>query len=143
MPLVKWKPAIRLPKYPHLLSAEVPIWDRWLQLHGHTFTQFAYDVHVGQGIGGVLGLNEATQRAADVLSKKRIDVLGERPGEFWLFEIKPFAGVGAIGQILSYTWLWNKEVPSRPITHWGLVTDHTDADTIDVCRAHSIRVWQV
>jgi len=130
-------------RYPHMLPRDARIWNHFLEQHGEYFDYFRYDIHVGEGIGEISGYPENIARLAKTLTQKRIDAVGYRGSEVWLFEIKPMAGLSAIGQILSYYSLYNKDFPDRPATYKAIVTDRTDNDIRYMCKEYSIRLYEV
>ncbi|GAI89752.1 unnamed protein product, partial [marine sediment metagenome] len=71
----RW-PNTPLPKYPHLVGSDIPIWDSWIRTHGHYFQGFDYDVHVGQGLEPDKDQSFQLQEMWIGLTQKRIDVVG-------------------------------------------------------------------
>jgi len=135
-------PRRRVP-YPHMLPNETVIWDRFLKRHGDYFEGFEYDVRVGEGIGEPVNLVEPWRSAAIALSRKRIDAVGRRGQEVWLFEVKPEAGLSAIGQLMAYKVLYEDEHGGGVVTHLAIVSDRVDRDTKRAAQAHGIRVYEV
>lgn len=131
------------PTYPHMMPAEVPIWERFLNLHGEYYDAFDYDIHVGKGVGRIPGYSEEQQRQADAVSRKRIDAVGKRGPEVWILEVKPYAGLSAIGQVEGYEILWNLEFPFLRATHKAIVTDRLESDIQTIAEAKGIRVYVV
>ncbi|MBA7550359.1 hypothetical protein ES705_42871 [subsurface metagenome] len=133
----RW-PNTPLPKYPHLVGMDVPVWDAWIRTHGEYFTGFDYDVHVGQGLEPDKDHDFQLQQMWVSLTQKRIDVVGYRPGEVWLIEVKDRPTVAVIGQCLSYKILYDIDfAPASPpipclvagsiepdietvLVHWGI-----------------------
>ena len=130
-------------RYPHMLPRDKFLWDRFLAVHGTYFERFDYDIRVGEGIGKLPGYPENIQRLALALTQKRIDAVGYRGDEIWVFEIKPHAGLSAVGQVLSYETLWNKQFPSRPVYRKAIVTDFVDNDIRTLCNEYNIRLFEV
>jgi len=96
----------KLRKYPHLLPADVAIWERWLERYGDFFVAVEYDVHVGGAVQRLPGWSDKFTKEASVLEAKRIDVVGHKPGEIWIVEVKKDPGTAAIGQLVSYRILY-------------------------------------
>lgn len=133
----------RLAKYPHLIASDVPIWERFLDNHGHSFQGFDYDVHVGQGITPPVDTPENIRRMALHLTQKRIDAVGYKPGQIWLIEVKERPGVGAIGQILSYITLYRKQFkPSQEIVP-VIVADLVEPDIRFILRTRKVKFYEV
>lgn len=125
-----------------MLPRDKAIWDRFLEQHGSYFERFDYDTHVGEGIGDIAGETDQTRRIALALTQKRIDAVGYKGSEIWVIEIKPYAGLSAIGQVVSYEILYNKDFGEGKVTHKAIVTDRTDADIHILCRKLSIRLYE-
>ena len=110
----RW-PATPLPKYPHLVGSDIPIWDSWIRQHGSYFSGIDYDVHVGQGLEPEKDQPYPMQMMWVSLTQKRIDVVGYRPNETWLIEVKDRPTTAAVGQCLSYKILYDIDfAPSSP-----------------------------
>lgn len=106
----------KLLKYPHMFPLDIAIWDRFLDLHGSEFLEFDYDIKVGSGTPPVDGLGDSYIRMQAILSKYRIDVVGYKSDSIWIIETKPEAGTVAVGQIETYTRLYEREFkPQRKI----------------------------
>lgn len=89
-----------------MLPSDVAIWERFLERYGKDYTGFDYDVHVG---GWVTETDQWTGTKKKVywsMAAKRIDAVGHKPGEIWLLEVKPEAGVTAVGQLVMYSMLY-------------------------------------
>lgn len=99
-------PAEKLRKYPHMLPADVGLWERFLDKYGSRFSNFRYDVHVGGHLERSEWMGDETWAMAQVLAAKRIDAVGYRPREVWIIEVKPESGCGAIGQLVVYSMLF-------------------------------------
>lgn len=92
--------------YPHMLPRDVDVWNRFLDQQGFEFVGFRYDVHVGGEVERKVGWTEKTIMVASYLAAKRIDAVGYKAGETWIFEVKPEAGVSAVGQLVTYRLLY-------------------------------------
>ncbi len=130
-------------RYPHMLPRDQYIWDKFLEQHGDYFEYFKYDIHVGEGVGNITGYPPEIVKMAKVLTQKRIDAVGFRGSEIWVFEVKPYAGLSAIGQVVAYEALWNKDFPDRQVTYKSIVTDRTDNDIRYMCKELGIRLYEV
>lgn len=104
----RW-PNTPLPKYPHLVGSDIPTWDTWIRAHGQLFSGYDYDVHVGAGLEPDRDQPYPLQTMWIGLTQKRIDVVGYRPGEIWLIEVKDRPTTAAVGQALSYQILYQAD----------------------------------
>lgn len=118
----------KLSKYPHMLPADVALWERWLDRHGDFFSAVEYDVHVGGAIERLPVWSDQLVEMASTLAAKRIDVVGHRPGEVWIIEVKPEAGTSAIGQLVSYRILYIEKFKPATEPVCCLVTDNLVPD---------------
>lgn len=130
-------------KFRHMLPNEVRLWERFLQLYGDWFKNYRYDVRVGEGVDPGPGYEEEWRRLARLLTQKRIDVVAEKDGEVWIFEVKPDAGLGAIGQVLSYKVLYMKEHKDVHKVQLAIVTTRVDDDIREVCKEYGITVFEL
>jgi len=130
-------------RFTHMMPGDVPLWQRFLVQHGEYFDRFEYDVHVGRGVELDPAWPEEIARAALALTQKRIDAMGYRGGEVWLFEVKPDAGLSALGQLLAYKILWEKENKARPINYLAIITDRLNPDEKYLFEVNGIRIYIV
>ena len=130
-------------RYKHMLPRDREIWDRFLEQHGNYFDRFDYDIRVGEGIGNIVGVSELTRKIAVSLTQKRIDATGYKDTEIWVIEIKPKAGLSAIGQVTAYEILYNKQFGAGKVYAKAIVTDRTDADVRTLCKELNIRLYEV
>lgn len=138
----RW-PNTPLPHYPHLVGTDVPIWDSWIRTHGQYFSGFDYDVHVGQGLEPNKDSPYPMQAMWISLTRKRIDVVGYRPGEVWLIEVKDRPTVAVIGQCLSYKLLYDTDYhPATPPIPC-LVAGSIEPDIETVLIHFGIRFWDL
>lgn len=111
-------------KYPHMLTEDVGIWERFLERFGKLYSSFAYDVHVGEGLRDVEGLSAEHKFASMELLYKRIDVVGLFGAETHIIEVKPDAGISAIGQVFCYEVLYRRDFKVLGTIRKVIVTDH-------------------
>lgn len=103
-------------EYTHLLPLERPIWARYLERTTEQFLSLTYDMHLGAGAPVAKEWSPGTAAIVAAVSRKRVDVLGETASELIIFEIKPRAGMSAMGQLLNYRTLYEMEYkPTKPI----------------------------
>lgn len=104
-------------KYPHMMPDDVATWERWLAKHKDDVADYAYDIKVGESITTPEDLPEPYAGMAQLLSKKRIDVVITYPDKILVAEVKRKAGWTAIGQLLGYPLLFSREYTTDvPIT---------------------------
>lgn len=133
----------KLIKYPHMFPLDIAIWERFLDIFGSTFSGFDYDVKVGSGTEPVEGLGDIYARMQSILSKYRIDVVGYKSDSVWIFETKPEAGTVAVGQIVTYTNLYKRDLhPTLPIVG-AIVTDRELPDMSYLTKDNKIAYYVV
>lgn len=109
-------PAEKLRKYPHMFALDIAIWERFLDAYAGDFDGFDYDIKVGSGTESPPSFGPEYVRMQQILSKYRIDVVGYKPNAIYIIETKPEAGTIAIGQIETYTRLYERDFkPQLPI----------------------------
>jgi hypothetical protein len=92
-----------------MLPADVAVWERFLKLYPHMFDSFDYDVHVGGDVERKEEWSDETFKMWSAISSKRIDVVGYKEGEVWIIEVKPEAGLTALGQLVGYKQLYIRD----------------------------------
>lgn len=104
------------PKYPHMLPNETDLWDRFLKVTDIKFQGFDYDVHVGDLVEAPAATPEYLTPMLEAVYRKRIDAVGYCEDCIWLFEVKNRAGLSAMGQVLAYKALFERDFkPSLPV----------------------------
>ena len=100
-------------------------------------------MHVGQGIDVGELADETTQRIALGVGRKRIDVICQVGGGYWVVELKPFGSMLALGQAISYSRLFVRDyVPDGEV--WPVVIcSEVDADLIDDFEAAGVVLIKV
>lgn len=124
------KPAIML-HYPHLLKEDNAVWDKFLQKNLDRIKKVWYDVRVGQPVLLPVGASDMERRIAAGLTRKRIDVVCFVDDGFWVVEVKPYASMLAMGQVISYHRLFEIEYPAAVPAIPVIVCDTLDADLVD------------
>ena len=110
-------------KYPHMLSEDVAIWERFLEKYGGVYDSLTYDVHVGEGLRDLEGVTDEVKYASMELLLKRIDVVGKLGAETHIIEVKPDAGISAIGQVFCYEVLYRRDFKVSGPIRKVIVTD--------------------
>lgn len=130
-------------KYAHMFGKDLELWERFMDRHGEYYERFEYDVHLGRGVPIDPTWAPEIRRAARILTQKRVDAVGYRKREVWLFEIKPDAGLSAIGQLLSYKALWIRDRGEPPKLYLAVVTDRLNPDEEYLFKEYDIRTYVV
>jgi len=108
-PLDVGQKPIVMPHYPHMLAEDTDVWTDYLKAPIAPIKEVWYDLHVGQSMPLPVGASDLDKRIAAGVSRKRIDVIARVGGGYWVIEVKPFAGMLAVGQVVSYARLFIAE----------------------------------
>ncbi len=130
-------------RFTHMLPGDIALWQRFLVKHGEYYERFEYDRHVGQGVPIDPAWPPEIARAALALTQKRIDAVGFHGDETWIFEVKPDAGLGAVGQLVSYKALWIRDFGAPAKLYLAIVTDRLNPDEQYLFSTYDIRIFIV
>lgn len=117
-----------LPKYPHMKPADVAIWERFIQKFPDEYDSVDYDVAVGTGQRHEGAADVAIVDGFELLTKKKIDVVGYKGQTVHIIEVKPNAGPSALGQAKSYELLYKRDIDQVSPTRTRLITNIVSAD---------------
>lgn len=114
-----------------MLAEDTGVWTKFLKTDAFRVKELWYDVRVGMAVSLPVGASDRDKRIAAGLTRKRIDVICLVGGGYWVVEIKPYASMLAVGQVISYTRLFALEysVPGQIIP--VIVCDAYDEDLLD------------
>ncbi|MGH7751465.1 MAG: hypothetical protein ACREN5_01500 [Gemmatimonadales bacterium] len=124
-------------------EVDMPLWNRFLELYGGLWEAFEYDVRVGPASGAARGFDPETQAVFESLTKLRIDAVGFARDGTWLFEVKPFAGIGTVGQLVGYRDLYLRDFRPAGAVGLGVVTDRFQPAVGEVFKVQGIEAWIV
>jgi hypothetical protein len=129
--------------YPHMAKHDAVIWERFLARYAHRIAAVAYDVALGGLIVTVPDADDEGKRAFQYATALKIDAVALLEREVWVIEVKPHAGVSAIGAALAYTTLAKldpfTDKPLIPV----VVTDYASADIEYCCRELKVLLIQM
>jgi len=135
---VKYREKLRL--YPHMFPRDIEIWERYLKIYKKDYQQFLYDVKIGSVPQFPNGLPPEIYKMGEDLWKKRIDVVGIKTNEIEVIEVKPNAGLSALGQVLGYAKIYTDEKkPSLPV-YPVLITDYPKEDIPSLSLSFGVRL---
>jgi hypothetical protein len=132
------------PLRPMLLSSQdIALWYRWHKIFGEFYDAFYFNVLLGQppipSEYWDVELEEFIYQSYSL----RPDVVGEKK-DFWeIFEIRPNAGPGAIGSVLTYATLWEANPPDERPLKKSLITDAADINLRYVADRFGITIYVV
>ncbi|GAJ14980.1 unnamed protein product, partial [marine sediment metagenome] len=115
---------IVMPAYPHMLSEDTAVWTEFLESGDFALQEVWYDLHVGAVVKGDWEDDSVPARVAAGLTRKRIDVVALVDGRYWVVEVKPYASMYAVGQIVVYEGLFIKDY--EPVLEtWPVIVCHS------------------
>lgn len=135
------KPKVRN-RYPHFLAEDTAVWSKFLQTDGHRLSDCWYDLRVGTGAVLPGGATELERKISDGVSRKRIDVVCRVEDKLWVVEVKPFANMYAVGQVVSYVRMFIKEFLTKEDVIPVIVCDAFDRDLVDEFDEFGILVFE-
>ena len=138
----RWKYQ-KQPHYAHMSPEDVRIWEMFIEQFPDFYITADYDVRVGEGRPYQGTLDPKIKLDMVGLSKKRIDVVGYNEKEIDVIEIKPNAGMHAIGQVLSYALMWHKKYPTKDKPRKVIITDKIAPDDLASARSLGVEVRTV
>ena len=124
------KPIV-MPHYPHMLREDTEVWTRFLRSEFIDIKEVWYDVRVGFPVFLDVAADVRDRRIAAGLTRKRIDVVAAVGGGVWVIEVKPYANMYAVGQIITYTRLFVAEYIVRGRVVSVILCDDYDKDLLD------------
>lgn len=127
----------------HMAPLDKSIWVRYLMQGGEQFAPFTYDLRVGNGLKMPTGTDAMGLRAAYALTTKRIDVLCIVDGRPRIIEVKQRAGLSAVGQLIGYRDLYNRQFPDQPMPEMFLITDILQPDMKPILLQSNIQYFEV
>jgi len=130
-------------EYTHMMPLERPIWSRFLAATDLEILAVEYDVHVGRGAEIDPAWSEATVRQVLATSRKRIDAVVHTPTAIVICEVKPRAGMGALGQLLAYRQLYIMEHPTNRPVEMAVVCERIEPDVPEIMAQHGITIYRV
>ncbi len=130
------------PSYPHLKPADVAIWERYIDEHPDAFDWCEYDIAVGDGADFNTVVSPDTGGDCMKLYKWKIDVVAGKGEAVFVIEIKPDAGLSALGQVINYAILYEEEIEKPGLSQPVLITNRLRPDMPRLCAHHNV-LYQV
>lgn len=140
---IEWKAPADRGDYPHMAKLDAVLWERFLDVYGPNFLRFAYDVALGGFLPGEQSGTIDERKGWQYSTALKIDAIGERLDDVLVIEVKPHAGVSAIGGALSYTTLLSVEPPVLKPLVATIVTDYVSPDIRFVAEAFQVLVIEL
>ena len=126
-----------------MLPADVPIWHAYLDKHAEEYLHFFYNVRVGGPDITKIKAEPEMLKMWYAATAKRIDVLGEKPAELWIIEVASSPYLRAVGQCMSYEFLWKEDPKIDKPVKTALICPRLDADITKVLKKYGITIITV
>jgi hypothetical protein len=123
-----------------MLPSDVPLWHAYLDRHANDFIQFYYNVRVGGPDVSKLEGDETIKRMWYLNTAKRIDVIAEKHDRLWIIEVASSPYLRAVGQCLSYLYLWNQDPKIDKPAEMILLCYYLDSDLEKVLDHYAVKV---
>lgn len=130
-------------KPPHMLSVDIPVWYRFLNVYGEQFISLYYDCFLGGPVLTAEEEKDPMKRMWRANISKRPDAIAETRDEVWLIEVSDNPGMRAIGQLHTYQTLWLEDPKIAKIEKMILVCDRLDTDIGAACGKFGFQVYIV
>jgi hypothetical protein len=99
---LRWYSCGILTKYPHIWGDDTDVITQFWKVYKSAFRRVTYDVPVGDGRPIPPGTTIEMFKDWQYVTSHKIDMLIDTEFSYWLCEVKKFAQVGALGQLLAY-----------------------------------------
>ena len=133
-------PYEKLANYPRMRPEDVSVWESFIEIFPSKLWMMDYDVKVGLGRLPQKKLEAKYAKDWRDLTRKRIDAVAWATGDIFLIELKPRAGLSAIGQIIGYSELWQDLHDNDRRIHEMIICHSIDPDTERVAEAAGIEI---
>lgn len=126
-----------------MLPADVPLWHRFLDRYASNFERFFYNVRVGGPDVSKIEGDEVLKRMWYLNTAKRIDAIGEKENELWIIEVASSPYLRAVGQMLTYHFLWDLDPKINKPVKDVLLCYYLDSDLEKVLKHHKVQVLTI
>jgi len=128
---------------PQMLSQDVPVWHSWLERAEPRIENIYYNVALTTNEAPA-GFNEGVVNNWLYSVSKRIDALVVwKDKSLTIVEVCQKAGLRAVGQAVSYKYLWNVLKPLPGENNSLIVCIYADADVKAVAAHHNITITEI
>jgi hypothetical protein len=125
-------------KPPGISPEDLDIWKRWRPREFKRYERFNFNVRLMRPIQLDPDVEDNIRRMAEFNAAKRIDVLGWGKASIDILELRNNAGLSAIGQVLGYRKLLQRDLADpRPIK-MIIITNRDDPDVVETAEATGI-----
>lgn len=127
------------PGYPtHMSTEDYSLWLRYAPRIAKLATALYFDVKLGADAAATAGALAGLEHFWYSVNAKRADVVAQIPGGVRIIELRNNAQANAVGRLLTYQMLWNRDPKLPGPVQLELVTNANDPDVADICAANGI-----
>lgn len=126
-----------------MLPSDVPLWHLFLDRYASNFERFFYNVRVGGPDMSKVEADEAMKQMWYASTAKRIDVLAEKKTELWIIEVASSPYLRAVGQMLTYHFLWDLDPKINKPVKDILLCYHIDSDLEKVLKHYGVQILTI
>jgi len=126
-----------------MLREDIQIWRQFITNGDYLPDKVWYDVRCGDQGKLPDDPPEWMTKMAWHLLRKRIDVVAQVGPVYWVIEVKPRASYEAFGQVVYYSYAFEKEYSPGGEVVPVIVTDLVDPDILPLCDEVGVVVVEV
>lgn len=123
-----------------MLTPDVPLWHLFLDRYASNFERFFYNVHLGGPDMTNVNADEGMKKFWYQSTAKRPDVIAEKKDEVWIIEVASSPYLRAVGQCLSYKFLWDQDPKINKPAIMVLLCYSLDSDLERILESYNVRV---
>ena len=126
-----------------MLREDIPVWYRWLDVHGHLLNNLYYDCLLG---GPALTIQEEKDPMKVMWranTAKRADAIAETAQKTFIIEVSLNPRQQALGQLLNYETLWLLDPKISKPVELVLVCNRFDPDLALSWKKYNISLYVV
>jgi len=128
---------------PQMLPSDVPLWHLFLDRYASNFERFFYNVRVGGPSFEGLEVDYAMAKMWYASTAKRIDCIGEKKNGLWIIEVASSPYLRAVGQCLSYKFLWEEDPKIKKPSKMILVCYFLDSDLERILKSYAVGIVKI
>lgn len=140
---LEWHPTTFRGDYPHFAKRDAPVWTRYLDLNADRFDAFAYDVALGGATVPEAMGTEEERRGWQYVTALKIDAVGLTPERVWIFEVRPEATVSALGSVITYGLVAERDAVFDREVARAIVCEAMQPDVAWACGRLGVAVFRV
>jgi hypothetical protein len=122
---------------------EIVIWRTWLKAHEDLYTDYDYNIYLGQGEDPGPTFEQNVRDMWIKNTQFRADAVAYRNGVPVIFEVEDDCSIRAVGQIMAYKFMWVKEQRSAVEPKMAIVCRNFNANVLPMVRDAGIEFYQV